>query len=72
MQLTQNQIALLNRFAVHFNNTDGNNIQEMMERKDISAFSNVPAAIIQSSLIAQLRMLESLQSEGLLTSKLAA
>lgn len=65
IQLTAYQRALINQHRHCFTNTGGNNVEEVLERK-VSMETNMPLAVIQSMVLAQLQMLERLVESGAL------
>lgn len=62
--LTAEQIALARAFNYYFVNTGGNNVVELIQRRDVSVLTNLPVAMLQVACYSQLQMLEKLRDTG--------
>lgn len=69
IKLTPKQRALINGYRDMFRNTGGNNIEELLERPDVDAFSNVVLFTLHVDVLAQLHLLERLFDAGELVIK---
>ncbi len=66
MELSDNQKAIITEYGSLFNNTGGNNIIELIERKGINYFNNCIVAELQGCCYSQTLLLERLRKEGFL------
>lgn len=68
MKLTENEKAALVEYGHLICNTGGNDVAELLQRTDISLFSNAIAALLQTSCQSQLNLLVKLKEANLLVS----
>ena len=66
MQITDQQRDIATRYGHLFVNTGGNEPVAFLERNDINMFSNAPAALLQSSVLSQVLLIERLVESKLL------
>lgn len=60
LKLTDEQKALVTSYGHLFNNTGGNDVVELIERKGVTYFNNALVAELQACYQSQLRLLEQL------------
>lgn len=64
VELPQELKELAKEYREFFVNTGGNDVIELIERKDINAFTNLPVAMLHLACYSQLLMLAQLKKSG--------
>lgn len=64
MKLKEKEKRLIQKYRQYFTNTGGNDLQELLERKDVTFFNNAVVATMQVACESQLHLLQALDEAG--------
>ena len=63
-KLDEEDRGLLRQYESLFCNTGGNDVADLVERKDCNFYNNAPTAILQVACMSQLSLLRRLKAGG--------